>query len=154
MEYFRRLIEVSVLLIVILIISPLLQVMGEEKSYTDATESNTESVKNGGTTDYTISIRTTGDNMTLYTDSKLIGKTPLTLTLKEGESLQIYGTNKKGDIVFKTTLEGGKMPQGLLIQYSEPGLGKKTGIVMRGLSIGVISSLLLFVCYVLPHGFN
>jgi hypothetical protein len=150
MKYFRGQLGISISLIFILILLPLLQVMGEEKLNTD--EGNTESVKNEGATDYTISIRTTGDKITLYTDSKLIGKTPLTLALKEGESLQIYGKNNKDDIVFKTTLEGGKTPQGLLIQYDEPGRRTKTGIVIIGVSVAVFSQF-LWICLVMARGF-
>ena len=141
MKYFRGQLGISISLIFILILLPLLQVMGEEKLNTD--EGNTESVKNEGATDYTISIRTTGDKITLYTDSKLIGKTPLTLALKEGESLQIYGKNNKDDIVFKTTLEGGKTPAGLLFQ-TEPSLGKKSVSVIVGVSLVSLIYLMFF----------
>jgi hypothetical protein len=143
MEYFKNLSGVSILVVFILIFLPLLQVMAEEKLKTDTNEGNTESMKNEGATDYTISIRTTGDKITLYTDSKLIGKTPLTLALKEGESLQIYGKNNKDDIVFKTTLEGGKTPAGLLFQ-TEPSLGKKSVSVIVGVSLVSLIYLMFF----------
>ncbi|MGQ9705645.1 MAG: hypothetical protein ACUVWP_01400 [bacterium] len=145
MKYLRCLKGVSISIIVILILLLLLQVIGEEKLSTDTSEGNTESVKDDGATDYTISIRTTGDKMTLYTDSKLIGRTPLMLTLKEGELLQIFGKNKKGDVILKTTLEGGKTPSGLIIQHDDPGLGIKAGLVILGVSIGVVSQLLWII---------
>jgi len=146
MEYFKNLSGVSILVVFILIFLPLLQVMAEEKLKTDTNEGNTESMKNEGANDYTITIRSTDKGMSIFTDSKLIGKTPLTLTLKEGESLQIYGKNNKGDIVFKTTLEGGKMPQGLLIHYNErPGLSKRAVFVILGVAIGATASIIYIV---------
>jgi len=142
MMHFRYIKVISISIIVILILSPLMQAIGEEKSSTD--EGNTESMKNGGVTDYTITIRSTDKGMSIFTDSKLIGKTPLMLTLKEGESLQIYGTNKKGDVVFKTTLEGGKTPSGLLIQNNKTSAwGTKSFYMITGFGLGVFSQFIL-----------
>jgi len=152
MRYFKCLSGVSISVVVILILLPILQAMGEEKSNTD--DGNTESVKNESATGYTISIKTTKNKISLYTDGKLIGKTPFTLNLKKGDVIELYGFDEDGAIVFIDTVEGGKTPSNILIQYPKRydsavnNASSFTGAVV-GVNAGV---LMMYIIFILTFG--